>query len=183
MKRLKAPFNHSELISLKAGEHVLIDGSFLVARDAAHKRLFQSIQEGEELPISLAGESIYYMGPSPAKEGDVIGSAGPTTSGRMDSYTPALLDRGIIATIGKGYRSKEVIEAMVRNKAVYFVCIGGAGALISQSIKKYEVLAYGDLGAEALARIEVENFPCIVVIDSLGNDFYKQGRVLAQNQA
>lgn len=177
MKRLKAPFCHDELIALKAGDHVVIDGSFLVARDAAHKKLFESIQQGLDLPVSLAGESIYYMGPSPAKEGDVIGSAGPTTSGRMDSYTPALLKQGIIATIGKGYRSKEVIDAMIKHKAVYFVCIGGAGALISQSIKKYEVLAYEELGAEALARIHVENFPCIVVIDALGNDFYKQGRM------
>lgn len=182
MKRLKAPFNHDELKSLRAGDPVMIDGSFLVARDAAHKRLYQSIQEGIQLPVSLAGECIYYMGPSPAKEGDVIGSAGPTTSGRMDSYTPSLLDRGVIATIGKGYRSSEVVQSMIRNQAVYFVCIGGAGALISQSIKKYEVLAYGDLGAEALARIEVENFPCIVAIDSQGNDFYEQGRILAQNE-
>ncbi|MCE3047406.1 Fe-S-containing hydro-lyase [Helicobacter kayseriensis] len=176
MKILQAPFNHGELKSLRAGEHIQIKGHFLVARDAAHKRLYESIQKGEELPIDLDGECIYYMGPSPAREGEVIGSAGPTTSGRMDIYTPTLLEHGLLAMIGKGYRSDEVVKSMVKHGAVYFVCIGGAGALISQSIKKYEVLAYEDLGAEAIARIEVDYFPCIVAIDSLGNDFYKQGR-------
>ncbi|WP_420806123.1 Fe-S-containing hydro-lyase [Helicobacter pametensis] len=180
MKILQAPFDHQELIGLNAGDHIQINGSFLVARDAAHKRLYQSIQEGRELPVSLRGESVYYMGPSPAKEGEVIGSAGPTTSGRMDAYTPALLDCGLIAMIGKGYRSPEVIEAILKHQAVYFVCIGGAGALIAQSIKKYEVIAYPDLGPEAIARIEVEGFPCIVAIDSRGNNFYKQGRKLME---
>lgn len=179
MKILQAPFVSEELESLSAGESVLINGSFLVCRDAGHKRLYECIQNQKELPLSLDGECIYYMGPSPAKPNDVIGSAGPTTSGRMDFYTPALLEVGLKAMIGKGYRSQEVIESMIKNKAVYFVCIGGAGALLSQRIKSYEVLAYEDLGAEAIARVEVEEFPCIVAIDCRGNDFYKQGRMLS----
>lgn len=181
MKILQAPFSHEELKTLRAGEAIKINGNFLVARDAAHKRLFECINANESLPISLQGECIYYMGPSPAKPNEVIGSAGPTTSGRMDPYTPTLLEQGLIAMIGKGYRCEEVIQSMIKHQAVYFVCIGGAGALISQSIKKYEVLAYDDLGAEAIARIEVENFPCIVAIDSRGNNFYEQGKALAQN--
>lgn len=180
MKVLQTPFNPQELLQLRAGENVLLNGSFLVCRDAGHKRLYECIQRGEETPISLSGECIYYMGPSPAKPNEIIGSAGPTTSGRMDFYTPTLLDCGLKAMIGKGYRSEKVVESMIKNGAVYFVCIGGAGALLSQRIKKYEVLAYEDLGAEAIARIEVENFPCIVAIDSRGNDFYKQGRMLVR---
>ncbi|ANV98134.1 fumarate hydratase [Helicobacter enhydrae] len=181
MKILQAPFSHEELKNLRAGESVSINGHFLVARDAAHKRLFECIQNHQQLPVSLQGECVYYMGPSPANPGEVIGSAGPTTSGRMDVYTPTLLECGLRAMIGKGYRSQEVIDAIVKYEAVYFVCIGGAGALISQSIKKYEVLAYEDLGAEAIARIEVENFPCIVAIDSRGNNFYLQGQQLAKS--
>lgn len=178
MKTLNAPFDPKKLLELRAGENVLINGNFLVCRDAGHKRLYESIKKGENPPVSLQGECIYYMGPSPAKPSEVIGSAGPTTSGRMDFYTPTLLDFGLKAMIGKGYRSDEVVESMIKNGAVYFVCIGGAGALLSQRIKKYEVLAYEDLGAEAIARIEVEDFPCIVAIDSRGNNFYKQGRML-----
>lgn len=173
MKILQAPFDPQELKRLKAGESVLVNGNFLVARDAAHKRMYECIQAQQNLPVSLEGECIYYMGPSPAKPGEIIGAAGPTTSGRMDFYTPALLECGLKAMIGKGYRSKEVIESMIKHEAVYFVCIGGAGALIAQSIKKYEVLAYEDLGAEAIARLEVESFPCIVAIDSGGNNFYR----------
>lgn len=174
MKKLRVPFVKHELEELKIGDKILISGSLLVARDAAHKKMDQSLQEGLTLPVSLKGECIYYMGPSPAKEGEVIGSAGPTTSGRMDPYTPRFLQEGLYATIGKGYRSSEVIEAMLKYKAVYFVCIGGAGALISERIKSYQVLAYEELGAEALARIEVEDFPCIVAIDSQGNNLYTQ---------
>lgn len=179
MKILKAPFDPKELMDLRAGEDVQINGSFLVCRDAGHKRLYECIKRGEKTPVSLEGECIYYMGPSPARVDEVIGSAGPTTSGRMDFYTPTLLDNGLKAMIGKGYRSQEVIESMMKNNAVYFVCIGGAGALLSQQIKKYEVLAYEDLGAEAIARIEVEDFPCIVAIDCRGNNFYEQGRMLS----
>lgn len=179
MKILKAPFDPKELMDLRAGEDVQINGSFLVCRDAGHKRLYECIKRGEKTPVSLEGECIYYMGPSPARADEVIGSAGPTTSGRMDFYTPTLLDNGLKAMIGKGYRSQEVIESMIKNNAVYFVCIGGAGALLSQQIKKYEILAYEDLGAEAIARIEVEDFPCIVAIDCRGNNFYEQGRMLS----
>lgn len=176
MKTLQAPFDPRELLTLRAGESILINGNFLVCRDAGHKRLYECIQNGEQPPISLQGECIYYMGPSPAKPNEIIGSAGPTTSGRMDFYTPTLLNYGLKAMIGKGYRSKTVIESMIKNGAVYFVCIGGAGALLSERIKKYEVLAYEDLGAEAIARVEVENFPCIVAIDSEGNNVYEQNR-------
>lgn len=176
MKILQAPFDPHELMELGAGENILINGSFLVCRDAGHKRLYECIKKGEKLPISLDGECIYYMGPSPAKPSEVIGSAGPTTSGRMDFYTPTLLDCGLKAMIGKGYRSEAVIESMIKNNAVYFVCIGGAGALLSQRIKEYKVLAYEDLGAEAIARVRVEDFPCIVAIDCRGNNFYEQGR-------
>lgn len=174
MKTLRAPFDREELLQLRAGESILINGSFLVCRDAGHKKLYECIIKGEQPPISLEGECIYYMGPSPARPGEIIGSAGPTTSGRMDFYTPTLLDHGLKAMIGKGYRSHDVIESMIKNGAVYFVCIGGAGALISQRIKKYEILAYEELGAEAIARVEVEKFPCIVAIDSCGNNFYEQ---------
>ena len=174
--RLKAPFSKDDIKDLKAGDNVLITGSIIAARDAAHKKIFEAFQNNQELPIELKNQTIYYLGPSPAKPGDVIGAAGPTTSGRMDKYTPMMLDLGISGMIGKGYRSKEVIDSIIKHKAIYMVAIGVAGALISKSIKKYEVLAYPELGAEAIARLEVQDFPAIVAIDSNGVNFYEIGQ-------
>ena len=158
---------------LKAGDYVYITGTLYVARDAAHKRMMEVLDEGKELPIDIKDCTIYYMGPSPAREGRPIGSAGPTTASRMDKYAPRLLDLGEKAMIGKGKRTKEVIDAVIRNKAVYFAAIGGAGALLSKCIKKSEIVCYEDLGAEAIRKIEVEDFPVIVVIDSEGNNLYE----------
>ncbi|MGH1601668.1 FumA C-terminus/TtdB family hydratase beta subunit [Campylobacter majalis] len=170
---LNTPFNKAELSRLKAGDIVEISGQIIVARDAAHKRIYQN----KNLNFSLNGECIYYMGPSPAKPDQIIGAAGPTTSSRMDIYTPYMLKTlGVIAMIGKGYRCVEVVKAIKDVGAVYFVAIGGAGALINKCIKSYEILAFADLGAEALAKIVVENMPLIVAIDSKGNDFYKIGQ-------
>lgn len=169
---LKVPFDKLELAKLKAGDHVKISGTILCARDAAHKRLMSE----KILPIDLKNQTIYYLGPSPAKPGAVIGSAGPTTAGRMDKYTPKMLEFGINAMIGKGYRSKEVIDKIKEYGAVYFAAIGGAGALISKCIKSYEVIAYPDLGPEAIAKLEVEDFSLIVAIDSKGNNFYEIGQ-------
>ncbi len=152
---------------------VYITGTIYTARDAAHKRMAQALAEGKELPINIEGEIIYYMGPTPAREGRPIGSAGPTTASRMDKYAPALLDLGLAAMIGKGKRTQQVQEAIVRNGAVYFAAIGGAGALLSKSIEKAEVVAYEDLGTEAIRRLEVKDFPVIVVIDSQGNNLYE----------
>ncbi len=174
--RIKAPFTKEDVKDLKAGDNVLITGTIIAARDAAHKKLMETHQKGEKIPLDLVNQTIYYLGPSPAKPGEVIGAAGPTTSGRMDKYTPLMLDLGISGMIGKGYRSKEVIESIIKHKAVYMVSIGGAGALISKSIKKYEVLAYGELGTEAIARLEVVDFPAIVAIDSKGVNFYEIGQ-------
>lgn len=170
---ITAPFEQRELDKLKAGDYVYISGTIYTARDAAHKRMYECIQEGRELPISLGGNAIYYLGPSPAREGQVIGSAGPTTSSRMDKYTPDMLDLGLKGMIGKGKRSQAVIDAIVRNKAVYFAAVGGAGALLSKCIKKSEVIAYDDLGTEAIRKLEVENLPVIVVIDKDGNNLYE----------
>ncbi len=158
---------------LHAGDYVYISGTIYVARDAAHKRFMDVLDQGEELPFPIKDAAIYYMGPSPAREGRPIGSAGPTTASRMDKYAPRLLDLGQKAMIGKGKRTQEVIEAIVRNQAVYFAAVGGAGALLSKCIKKSELVCYGDLGAEAVLRLEVENFPVIVVVDAEGNDLYK----------
>ena len=157
---------------LKAGDSVLISGTMYTARDAAHKRMSELLEKGGKLPFDIAGQTIYYLGPSPAKPGQVIGSAGPTTSTRMDKYTPGLLDLGLKGMIGKGRRSAEVIDAMKRNGAVYFAAIGGAGALLSKAITKAEVIAWEDLGTEAVRRITVNDFPAIVVIDSQGNNLY-----------
>lgn len=168
-KKITLPLTDEAIKDLKAGDSVLITGSMLTGRDAAHKRLFELIEKGEKLPVDLSGEVIYYVGPAPAKPGHAVGPAGPTSSYRMDKYTPALLDRGLKAMIGKGARSPEVIESMVKNGCVYFAAIGGAAALISQSIKKVETLAYEDLGTEAIYRFTVEDFPAIVAIDSMGN--------------
>ena len=171
--RLTLPLEDGdEWKKLKAGDSVLISGTMYTARDAAHKRMSELLEKGGKLPFDIAGQTIYYLGPSPAKPGQVIGSAGPTTSTRMDKYTPGLLDLGLKGMIGKGRRSAEVIDAMKRNGAVYFAAIGGAGALLSKAITKAEVIAWEDLGTEAVRRITVSDFPAIVVIDSQGNNLY-----------
>jgi fumarate hydratase subunit beta len=175
-KRITAPFDDATARSLRAGDSVLISGTIIAARDAAHKRLVEALQRGEKLPIDLKGIVVYYVGPTPAKPGQPIGSAGPTTSGRMDAYAPTLMEQGLKGMIGKGYRKPEVIDAMKKHGVPYLAAVGGAGAIIARSSKKYTVLAYEDLGPEAVAAMEVENFPAIVVIDSDGNDYYTQGQ-------
>ena len=172
-KHITLPITDEAIRGLKAGDSVLLTGTILTGRDAAHKRLFELIEAGKELPVDLKGELIYYVGPAPAKPGCAVGPAGPTSSYRMDKYTPALLDLGLKGMIGKGARSREVIDAMVRNGCVYFAAIGGAAALIAKSIKKEELLCYEDLGTEAVRRYTVENFPCIVAIDCEGNNVYE----------
>ena len=172
-KRISAPLKKEEVVTLNAGDYVYLTGTIYSARDAAHKRMYETMQEGKEIPIDLKDNVIYYLGPTPAKEGQVIGSAGPTTSGRMDKYTPLLLENGLNGMIGKGKRSRAVIDAIVKNKAVYFAAVGGAGALLSKCIKKSEVIAYDDLGTEAIRKMEVEDFPVIVVVDSEGNNLYE----------
>ena len=169
----QAPVSKEEAAQLKAGDYVYLTGTIYTARDAAHKRMKEALEEGKSLPFDIKGNMIYYMGPSPAREGRPIGSAGPTTASRMDKYTPQLLDLGMAGMIGKGKRSPQVIEAIVRNKAVYFAAVGGAGALLSKCIVSSEVVAYEDLGTEAIRRLEVKNFPVIVVIDSEGNNLYE----------
>jgi fumarate hydratase subunit beta len=170
---IKVPLSKEDAGRLRAGDYVYLTGTIYTARDAAHKRMYEALEKGESLPVPMDGNVIYYMGPSPAREGRPIGSAGPTTASRMDKYAPALLDLGLIGMIGKGKRSEAVREAIVRNGAVYFAAVGGAGALLSKSIKASEVIAYDDLGTEAIRKMEVENFPVIVVIDSAGNDLYE----------
>ena len=172
-KHIKTPITEQITADLHAGDYVYITGTIYVARDAAHKRMMEVLDAGKELPIPIKDATIYYMGPSPAREGRPIGSAGPTTASRMDKYAPRLLDLGEKAMIGKGKRTKEVIEAVVRNHAVYFAAVGGAGALLSKCITKSEVVCYDDLGAEAIRKLEVENFPVIVVVDSEGNNIYE----------
>ena len=172
-KHIKAPISKEVSRKLRAGDYVYITGTIYVARDAAHKRMIEALDRGEQLPIDIKDATIYYMGPSPAREGRPIGSAGPTTASRMDKYAPTLLDLGQKAMIGKGKRTKEVIDAIVRNHAVYFAAIGGAGALLSKCITKSEVICYDDLGAEAIRKIEIKDFPVIVVIDSQGNNLYE----------
>lgn len=172
-KHITTPITEEISQNLHAGDYVYISGTIYVARDAAHKRMTDALDQGKPLPFEIKDSVIYYMGPSPAREGQVIGSAGPTTASRMDRYTPRLLDLGNRGMIGKGKRSEAVIEAIIRNKAVYFAAIGGAGALISKCIKKSEIVCYEDLGAEAVRRIEVEKFPVIVVVDSEGNNLYE----------
>lgn len=170
---IQAPMSKEDARKLKAGDYVYISGTIYTARDAAHKRMYEALERGENLPLEMTGNIIYYMGPSPAREGRPIGSAGPTTASRMDKYAPALLDMGLIGMIGKGKRTDTVKEAIVRNGAVYFAAVGGAGALLSKSITQSEVIAYDDLGTEAIRRLEVENFPVIVVIDSNGHNLYE----------
>jgi len=173
--RLKTPLSNADVEKLKAGDKVFLNGVIYTGRDAAHKRLFDLLKEGKPLPVDLKGQVIYYVGPAPAKPGRAIGSAGPTTSGRMDAYSPKLMEIGLKGMIGKGMRKKEVVEAMKKYKAVYFAATGGAGALLAKAIKKAQVVAYDDLGPEAITRLEVEDFPVIVVNDTKGNDLYQQG--------
>ncbi|MBP3543040.1 MAG: Fe-S-containing hydro-lyase [Lachnospiraceae bacterium] len=170
---INAPISDEDAKSLKAGDYVYITGKIYTARDAAHKRMSEALEKGEALPMDMAHNIIYYMGPSPAREGRAIGSAGPTTSSRMDKYAPALLDLGLKGMIGKGKRSQAVIDRIVRNGAVYFAAVGGAGALLSQRILSSKVIAYDDLGTEAIRELEVKDFPVIVVIDSEGNNLYE----------
>ena len=172
-REIQVPLKEQDIETLKAGDYVYLIGTIYTARDAAHKRMYDSMKKGEPLPIELKGNVLYYLGPSPAREGQVIGSAGPTTSSRMDKYTPELLDLGLGAMIGKGKRSPAVIDAIVRNGSVYFAAVGGAGALLSQRILSSEVIAYDDLGTEAIRKLEVRDFPVIVVIDSQGNNLYE----------
>lgn len=172
-KYIKAPLEKEIVKTLRAGDYVYITGTIYTARDAAHKRMDGTLREGKELPVPLKDEIVYYMGPSPAREGRVIGSAGPTTASRMDKYTPKPLDLGLGGMIGKGKRSKEVIDAIIRNQSVYFAAVGGAGALLSKCIQESEVVAYDDLGTEAIRRLTVKNFPVIVVIDCEGNNLYE----------
>lgn len=170
---ITAPISEKDTIKLHSGDYVYISGTIYTARDAAHKRMQEALERGEELPVDMKDNIIYYMGPSPAREGRPIGSAGPTTASRMDKYAPKLLDMGLKGMIGKGKRSQEVTDAIVRNKAVYFAAVGGAGALLSKSIVASEVIAYDDLGTEAIRKLTVKNFPVIVVIDSEGTNLYE----------
>ena len=172
-KYINAPISDEDAKSLHSGDYVYITGTIYTARDAAHKRMAEALSAGQPLPIDMKNNIIYYMGPSPAREGRPIGSAGPTTATRMDKYAPTLLDLGEKAMIGKGKRSKEVMDAIVRNHAVYFAAVGGAGALLSKCITKSEIVCYEDLGAEAIRKLEVKDFPVIVVIDSEGNNLYE----------
>jgi fumarate hydratase subunit beta len=176
MKTITTPLTEEIIADLQTGDEVLLTGVIYTARDAAHRRIVEALDRGESAPIDLKGQIIYYVGPTPPRPGEVIGSAGPTTAYRMDPFTPQLLDQGVKAAIGKGGRSKEVRDALVSHKAVYFGAIGGSGALLSESIKKVDVVAYEDLGPEAIRRLEVENFPVIVVNDIYGNDLLEQGR-------
>lgn len=172
-KYIKVPFSRETAASLRAGDYVYLTGTIYTARDAAHKRMQEALDAGRELPLDIRGNVIYYMGPSPAREGRPIGSAGPTTASRMDRYTPALLDLGLYGMIGKGRRSDSVKEAVVRNGAVYFAAVGGTGALLSKSIKASEMIAYEDLATEAIRKLDVVDFPVIVCMDAGGNDLYE----------
>lgn len=172
-KSISVPYSKETASGLRAGDYVYLTGTIYTARDAAHKRMYENLQNGKELPFDIKGNVIYYMGPSPAREGRPIGSAGPTTASRMDKYTPTLLDLGMAGMIGKGKRTESVREAVIRNGAVYFAAVGGAGALLSKAIKSSEVIAYDDLGTEAIRKLTVEDFPVVVVMDSKGNNLYE----------
>lgn len=172
-KKINAPIDKEAIKDLKSGDYVYITGTIYTARDAAHKRMFDTMNEGKDIPIDLENNIIYYLGPTPARPGQVIGSAGPTTASRMDKYAPLLMDNGLAGMIGKGKRNAAVIDAIKRNTCVYFAAVGGAGALLSKCIKKSEVIAYDDLGTEAIRKLEVEDFPVIIVIDSEGNNLYE----------
>jgi fumarate hydratase subunit beta len=182
-KKVMLPLTDEILKGLRAGDNLLLTGVIYVGRDAAHKRMVEALDQGKPLPFDIKGATVYYMGPSPARPGRVIGSAGPTTSGRMDAYAPRLMAEGLKGMIGKGLRSKAVKDAMMKYKAVYLGAIGGAGAIISRSIKKAEVVAYEELGAEALRRLEVEDFPVTVVNDIYGGDLYEEGKAKYQVKA
>lgn len=173
---ITAPLDKETIENLKMGDSVLISGIIYTARDAAHERMVKNYENGEDFPIDLNGQIIYYAGPCPAKPGEVIGSCGPTTAGRMDKYAPLLLDKGLAAMLGKGGRNKDVIDAMIRNKAVYFGALGGAGALIAECIEEAEVVAYDDLGTEAIRKLKVKNLPAVVLIDCHGNNLYDEGK-------
>lgn len=172
-RHIRVPFGEQEAAELKSGDYVYLSGIIYTARDAAHKRMYEALEQGKELPFDIKNNIIYYMGPSPAREGRPIGSAGPTTASRMDKYAPALLELGQRGMIGKGKRSEAVRESIIKNKAVYFAAVGGAGALLSKAIVNSEIIAYPDLGTEAVRKLEVKDFPVIVVIDSEGNDLYE----------
>ena len=182
-KKITLPLTDEILKDLRAGDNILLTGVMYVGRDAAHKRMVEALDRGEALPIDIEGQTIFFMGPSPARPGKPIGSAGPTTSGRMDSYSPRLIAKGLKGMIGKGPRSKAVKDAMVKYRAVYLGAIGGAGALLSKCIKKAEVIAYEDLGAEALCHLEVEDFPVTVINDIYGGDLYEEGKAKYQVKA
>lgn len=173
---ITTPLDEQTVAKLRAGDQVYITGVIFTARDAAHKRLVEALDRGEKLPLDVKNQIVYYMGPAPAKPGNAIGSAGPTTSGRMDAYAPRLMAEGLIGMIGKGNRKQPVKEAIKKYKGVYFAAIGGAGALISKTVKKADVIAYDDLGAEAIRRLEVDKFPAIVINDSCGGDLYEEGK-------
>ncbi len=175
MKKITTPLDDTAVLDLKAGDSVLISGIIYTARDSAHKRMVDSIKKQESLPIDIKGQIIYYAGPAPAKPGYPIGPIGPTTSGRMDAFTPLMLEHGLKGMVGKGNRSKEVIEAMKKHKAVYFAAIGGAAALLAKRIKSAKVVAYEDLGAEAITELVVDELPVVVVNDAFGNDLYEEG--------
>lgn len=177
-KYINVPLTEGAASELRAGDYVYLTGTIYTARDAAHKRMYEALERGEQLPVEMENNVIYYMGPSPARPGRPIGSAGPTTSSRMDKYTPTLLDLGLKGMIGKGRRSQAVRDAIVRNGAVYFAAVGGAGALLSRSIVSSEVIAYDDLGTEAIRRLEVKDFPVIVVMDAEGNNLYESGSAI-----
>lgn len=175
-KIVNLPLTDETVNDLKAGDRVLLNGIMYTGRDAAHKRIAELIRKNEQLPMDIKNQTIYYVGPCPAKPGQAIGSAGPTTSGRMDAYAPLLMDHGLKGMIGKGLRSKQVVDSIIKNNAVYFAAIGGAGALLAEAIKEAEVIAFPDLGAEAIYKLRVENFPVTVIIDNEGNDLYKIGK-------
>lgn len=175
-RKINMPLSKEDALSLKCGDYVYLTGTIYTARDAAHKRMYEALRNGEELPFDIKGQTIYYMGPSPAREGRPIGSAGPTTASRMDKYAPELLDLGLIGMIGKGKRTREVKDAIIRNGAVYFAAVGGAGALLSKCITSSETIAYDDLGTEAIRKLEVKDFPVIVVIDHEGTDLYEESQ-------
>jgi len=181
--KIQLPLKDADLERLRAGDHVLLSGVIYTARDAAHRRMIASLEKGESLPIDVRGQVIYYVGPTPARPGRVIGAAGPTTSMRLDPYTPRLLEAGLKGIVGKGGRGPAVREALKKHKAVYFLAVGGTGALLSQRIKKVDVVAYEDLGTEAVRRMEVEDFPAIVVNDIHGNDLLEQGKAEYQERA
>lgn len=175
-RKINMPLSKEDALSLKCGDYVYLTGTIYTARDAAHKRMYEALRKSEELPFDIKGQTIYYMGPSPAREGRPIGSAGPTTASRMDKYAPELLDLGLIGMIGKGKRTREVKDAIMRNGAVYFAAVGGAGALLSKCIISSETIAYDDLGTEAIRKLEVKDFPVIVVIDHEGLDLYEESQ-------